>query len=66
MIKANDWIPAGVYPILEIRATEVAPTHEEKVKCSFIYAKLNNTTALNALRLTPHPFPLPLKGRGER
>ena len=27
----------------EIRATEVAPTHEEKVKCSFIYAKLNST-----------------------
>jgi hypothetical protein len=24
------------------RQAEVAPTHEEKVKCSFIYAKLNN------------------------
>ena len=26
----------------EIRATEVAPTHEGKVKCSSIYANLNN------------------------
>jgi hypothetical protein len=48
------------------RQAEFAPTHQEKVKCSFIYAKLINTSALNALRLTPHPLPLPLKGRGER
>jgi len=26
----------------DIRATEVAPTHEGRVGCSFIYAKLSN------------------------
>jgi len=26
---------------IEIRATEVAPTHERKLRCSFVYAKLN-------------------------
>jgi hypothetical protein len=30
----------------EIRATEVAPTHEEKVTRSFIYAKFNNVGAV--------------------
>jgi hypothetical protein len=28
------------------RQAEVAPTHEGKVKCSFIYAKLNNIANL--------------------
>ena len=32
----------GRLPPPEIRATEVAPTHEGKVGCSFIYAKLSN------------------------
>jgi hypothetical protein len=51
--KACDYIPFLFVPHLimasiicrmrrEIRATEVAPTHAGKVKCSFIYANLSN------------------------
>jgi hypothetical protein len=49
------------------RQAEVAPTHKEKVKCSFIYAKLNNRNALNLITfngIAPHPIPLPSGERG--
>jgi len=32
----------GGFSLPKIRATEVAPTHKGKLKCSFIYAKLKN------------------------